>query len=358
MTSSALLSHRLNNQQIVQPAFGRPGDIVAWMGAMQGQDYAGAKWSVALRLPGTTDEVVEQALATRQIVRSWVLRGTLHLLAPDDVRWMIDLIRPRLDSAYALQFKKLELDEKILAKSNAALESVLHGGHQYTREELTAALEANGVRVGDARIGFLLLHAAVSKLICLGARRGKEFTYTLLDEWVPRTRPITRDEALARLCSRYFNSHGPATIRDFAWWSGLTITEAKTGLQMVQKDFTAVTVDGEVYWMAHDTASPGKSAKACLLPGFDEYLLGYTDRSHLFTDARHMPAVFGVKNGLLNATIVLNGRVIGTWKRSFVKKEVQVALHPFSPLSNTQKNAVHAAVNRYGTFAEMPAVPA
>lgn len=358
MTTSALLQHRLNNQQIFHTAFERPGDVVAWMGAMQGQDYAGAKWSVALRLPGATDQDVEQAIADRHIIRSWVLRGTLHLVAPADIRWMTDLIRPRLDGAYAVQFKKLELTEKILDKSNAALETILAGGHQLTRKELATALGEKGVKVGETRMGFLLLHAAACKLVCLGARRGKEFTYTLLDEWIPRTKPIVRDEALAKLCSRYFNSHGPATLRDFAWWSGLTMTEIKTGMQLVQKDFTAETIDGETYWMARDTGPAPKGARAYLLPGFDEYVMGYADRNNLFTDARHMPAVFGVKNGLINPTIVHNGRVIGTWKRTFVKKEVQVALHPFSPLSTTQKNAVHAAVNRYGSFAEMPAVPA
>lgn len=355
MTPFDIARHRLRNQQIVHSSFERPGDVVAWMGAMQGQDYPGAKWSVALRLGNATDSDIEQAINNRGIVRTWALRGTLHLVAPADVRWMLDLLQHRLEKGYAFQYRNLGLDPRTLLKTNALLEKALEGGHQLGRRELAAILEQKGIAHTDVRMGFILLYAATQKLICLGSRKGKEFTYTLLDEWIPGTRPLSHDEALARLTARYFNSHGPATIKDYSWWSGLTLTEARRGLEMVQKDFEAVVSEGQEYWMPRNTEPLRKSTQVQLLPGFDEFVLGYADRSPCLEE-QFNKLVTGSKNGLFSATVVTDGQVRGTWRRDMVKKENVISVQPFTSFTPTQQKAITAAVKRYGTFSKMPAV--
>src|SRR5579859_7689416 len=224
---------RLHNQFLSQQTFEKPGELVQWLGAVQAQDYGAAKWALGLRLHGTTDTMIEQAFAGGEILRTHVMRPTWHFVTPADIRWMLMLTAPRVLAASAYYFRLSELDDALFAKTNAALAEALQGDKQLTRSELALALQQAGIAVGDLlRLTYIIMRAELDGIICSGARRGKQFTYALLDERVPQSRVLDHNEALAEFALRYFTGHGPATLQDFVWWSGLTVADAKAGLEM------------------------------------------------------------------------------------------------------------------------------
>lgn len=195
--------------------------MVAFFGAVHAQDYRGALWGVGQRVAGATEADVERALAERSIVRTWPMRGTLHFVAPDDVRWMLRLLAPRAIARAAGRHRQLGLDAATFAQSRDRLTAVLAGGNQLTRDAIYAELDRSGISTAGQRGIHILAQLAMEGVICFGARRSKQQTFALLDEWVPSSRMLEGDEALAELAARYFASHGPATLADFAWWSGL-----------------------------------------------------------------------------------------------------------------------------------------
>ena len=350
MPDSIILQNRLINQQLAEPLFTKPADLVAWFGAMQAQDYAAAKWAVGLRLPDATDTSIEQAIADKSIIRTWALRGTLHLIAAEDLRWLLTLVRHRLQLICGTHYRKLDLNETVLAKSKIAMERALAGGQQLTRPELKTALDQAGILTHDLRLNFLLGNAAFDGLICFGNRRGKEFTFTLLDEWSPVTNTLERDEALTRLIIRYFTSHGPATLADFVWWSGLTITEAKEGLALAKSALLSEVINGQTYWMASST-SPLRNLPPTvhLLLSFDEYLVAYKDRAAAL-GTLEFSQIVSAGNGIFSPVIVVDGRVVGTWKRTLKKDAVSIETSLFFQLSDEQLQAVSLVSSQYSAF--------
>lgn len=350
MNLSGITWLRLCNQQIVATNFTTPGEVVAWLGAMQAQDYAGAKWSIGLRLPEATDEMIEQAIADKTIVRTWPMRGTLHFVAPEDARWLLALLTPRVIAQTAGRYRQLELDETIFARSKELFTRALQGGKQLTRDEMYQLLERNNISPEGQRGYHILCRAAQDGLICFGPPSGKQQTFTLLEEWAPQAKHLARDEALAELTRRYFTSHGPATVQDLAWWAGLTLTEARIGLEMVKSHFRQETVGGQAYWMSPETpAGAEHSPGLFLLPGFDEYMLGYKDRSAIL-EPIHAQKIVPGNNGIFNPTLVIEGKVVGVWKRTFKKDAVIVTVSPFDTLSETYHPAITTAAERYGKF--------
>jgi len=353
MTLSDLKYLRLHNQLISQQPYANAGDVVAKLGAMQAQDYAAAKWAIGLRLPDATDEDIEEAIAQKTIVRTWALRGTLHFLAAADIHWILSLIAPRLNSLHASHYKRLELDKDILAKSFSTIEKALRNGKQLTRTELAVILNKKGIATNDLRMNFILLRASLDKLICFGERNGKQFTHTLLDEWVPSGKPINKDEALAMLAERYLFSHAPATLRDFVWWSGFPLTEAKIAFAMVDDKFEEKTIGGSVYWLPKKLPDFKKKSSLYLLPAFDEYLLGYAERTAV-VDEKYIRQI-ATNNGIFNPTVVVNGQIEGRWKRTLKKDKVVVEPTIFETISKSNQSALKAASNRFGKFMDMPA---
>src|SRR6185503_5208433 len=244
MTELNITGLRLANQKLSTSTFKSPAEVVSWLGAVQAQDYAGAKWAVALRAPGLTDSDIEQAFTDGKILRTHVMRPTWHFVLPEDIRWMLELTAPRVLAAIAYMDRQLGLDKAIIKRSNAILAKALQGGNQLTRAELGSILQRSRVNTDDLRLGHLLSHAEVDGIICSGGRRGKQFTYALIDERAPRARTLKRDEALAELTRRYFVSHGPATVQDFVWWSGLTTADARNGLEMNKSRLIQETANG------------------------------------------------------------------------------------------------------------------
>jgi hypothetical protein len=354
MTISEIAYFRLCNQQIAGAEFTTPGDVVGWLGAMQAQDYAGAKWSIGLRLPDATDETVEQAIANKTIIRTWPMRGTLHFVAAEDVRWLLELLTPRIVAQSARRHKQLGLDEAIFLQSYKALVKAMQGGQQLTREEAYEALEQAGISTIGQRGYGILQRAGMDKLICFGVRRDKQPTFVLLDEWLPSSKTFAREEALAEVAQRYFTGHGPATIADFMWWTGLPAAEARAGLEMAKPQLISETIEGQTYWLSpHKPTLKPDPDTVYLLPGFDEYLLGYKDRSAVL-EAQYVPYIWP-GGGMFSPTVVLDGRVVGAWKRTFKKNTVVVTVTPFTSLSKAQSQAMSAAVKFYGSFVGLAA---
>jgi hypothetical protein len=356
MTNLDIAHRRLHNQQIAGMRFDKPSEVVASLGAMQAQDYLGALWAIGLRLPNATEADIEQALAERAIVRTWPMRGTLHFVAAADVRWIIELLAPRIIAGSAHRYRQLALDDATFARSRELFANALQGGKQLSREAMFALLEAAQISTAGQRGFHILGRLAQEGLICFGARQGKQQTFVLLDEWAPNAKRLARDEALAELAKRYFTGHGPATLQDFVWWSGLKVSDAKAGLDMVAAQLTEEGMNGQRYWMAQAApASHHISPTAYLLPGFDEYMLGYTDRSAAL-DPQHVQKIQPGKNGMFSSTIVIDGRIVGTWKRTIKKKAVVIAATPFVPPTTAENDAIAAAARRYGEFLGMPVV--
>lgn len=350
-----IVRYRLHNQFLSQPKGTQPNQIVAWLGAVQSQDYAGAKWALALRAKGLTDAAIEQSFAKGEILRTHVMRPTWHFVTPEDIRWMLDLTAPRIKTAMAHMDRQLGLDKTILEKTYAALRKALQGNGQLTRAELAVILRTAGVPVDGYRMGQLMGHAELDQVICSGGRKGKQFTYALLEERAPQSKSLERDESLAELAKCYFRSHGPATLQDFVWWSGLTINDARKGIEFIKSQLECETSDDQSYWFVNAPAESKPFTGAHLLPNYDEYMVGYTDRTSIFheTDADKLDSRGNI---LFQYAILLNGLVVGTWKRTIKKHEVVIKLSPFTTLTNNQNQAILAAAQQYGKFLELPVV--
>ena len=346
---SDVARRRLAAQHVSRPLFGEPREVVAWMGAVQAQDYLGSLWAVGLRLHEAAEASVERALTERRIVRTWPMRGTLHLVAAADVRWMLELLTPRVVASSAGRYRQLGLDEATFARSRKLFAKALGGGRQLTRAALYRALEAAGISTADSRGLNILGRLAQERLICFGAREGKQQTFVLLDEWVPGARSMPREEALAELARRYFKSRGPATVQDFAWWSGLTTRDAAAGVGLVKESLSRESVEGRDYWFSTSTpAAEHDTRTAYLLPAYDEFTVAYRDRSAVLEPSRARRPDSG--GGLLSPTVVIGGKVLGTWKRTLKKGSIEISLDPFRPLQRPDREAAGAAAQRYGAF--------
>ncbi len=355
MTHLNIAQQRLHNQLITRQTFEKAGDVVRWLGAVQAQDYAAAKWALGLRMQNSTDEIIEQAFAVGAILRTHVMRPTWHFVSPADIRWLLALTAPRVNAGNASWYRRLELDDALFIRSNAVLAKALQGGKQLTRAELVSVLQRAGIATDELqRFSYIIMRAELDGIVCSGARRGRQFTYALLDERAPQAMTLDRHEALAEVASRYFTSRGPATLQDFVWWSGLTVADARTGLEMVTTQLMHEVVDGQKYWFS-SSASPSNdlSQTVYLLPNYDEYIVGYTDRSAVF-DASHAQHLDARGNVLFQHTIVLNGLVVGTWKRILKKDEVMLTPSLFTPLTKDETHALAASAERYGEFLNMP----
>lgn len=341
---------RLQQQQISSLRSRKPVEVVAALGAMQAQDYTGALWSIGLRLPDAAERAVEQAFAERTIVRTWPMRGTLHFVAAADVRWMLQLLAPRSISGSAIRARRLELNAAIFARCEKIFVRALQGGRQLTREAMLELLDASKISTASQRGYHILWRLAQEGVIIFATRTGKSHSFALLEEWVPPAKQFDRSAALAELARRYFTSHGPALLSDFTGWSGLKAGDARAGIEGAASDLRRETIDGTDFWLAANAPGPGtKTVGTYLLPGFDEYLLGYKDRSAVL-EARHAPKIVPGSNGMFLPTVVIQGQVMGTWKRVLKEKTVVITTGCFRPLKRSEKQAVEIAAGRYGQF--------
>lgn len=351
MKTFDIARRRLHNQRVGTATRERAADVVRWLGAVQAQDYLGSLWALGLRSHAASEADVERAVADGEIVRTWPFRRTLHYVAAEDVRWMLELSAARTVRRMASAYRQLGLDETTCAKCNRVLARALRDGKQLTRPELAAELNRAGVATDGQRLMHILNRTSLEGLTCYAARRGRQFTFALLDEWAPAAKRLGREEALAELAERYFESRGPATLRDFIWWSGLTTAEARAGLEAAQPRLVREVFDGQTYWLspsATPTPTNPDSPLAHLLPAYDEYTVAYKDRGAVLRTSSASKVDAGAQ--LLNPTVVVDGEVVGTWKRVLKRESVVVTPSLFRKLSRTEKQAVAAAAERYGEF--------
>jgi hypothetical protein len=345
----------LDGLGVAAPGSQRPDDVVRHMLALQGQDYPGVLWSAGLR-SGATEADVTAALATGELLRSWPLRGTLHLVVPEDLRWLLDLTGERVAARYRNNYRDRGLDRQTFDRAQDVLVGALQGGRRRVRQELFAELDAAGIDPAGQRGINILGYLSMMQVLVVGPHDGRQPTYALLEEWVaPGDRP-ERDEALGRLALRYFTSHGPATVRDLAWWSGLTLTEARRGLEIALPSLATLEIGAEPFHLspavldADDGGDGADGDAALLLPGFDEYLLGYTDRSAAIRP-EHEELVLPGKNGMFLATMVWEGEVVGAWRRSPGPRDtVKLEWRTFAPLPRPALAAFERAAETYGDY--------
>jgi hypothetical protein len=347
--AAGIVRRRLAAQRISTTAFAHPEEVVSWLGAVQAQDYLGALWAVGLRVQGACEEDVERAIAERKIVRTWPMRGTLHFVAAGDARWMVELLARKPLAAAAGRFRALGLDERVLKRARDVVIRSLEGGRRLARPDVYRVLERAKIATDGQRGVHVLWHLAHERLICFGPREGKQHTLVLFEEWLPGAKGVPREEALAALASRYFSGHGPATLADFAWWSGLKLADARLAVLAAGEALAMESIGAEPYFYAPSAASPASSrGRAHVLPAFDEFLVGYVDRSAALDAADQNQVNDG--GGILSPTIVYEGRVIGTWKRTLARRELVVSAAPFVALDEAKSRALDRALRRYAQF--------
>ncbi len=344
---------RLSNQLLGGTKKETPGEVVAWLGAVQAQDFAAAKWALGLRLHQATDGAVEKAFNEGAILRTHVMRPTWHFLTPQDIRSVQALCAPRAQAGMAAGYRRLELDGKLLSRCHRVLADALGGGRQLTRSELSARLAEKRIQASGQRLSYILMHAEFEALICSGPRKGRQFTYALVEERVPKAAVLSAEEALAQWTLRYFLSHGPAQAKDFAWWSGLTLQEARRGLEMTAGRLRREAVNGYTYWLSPNTAvDRARKPEALLLSLYDEYTIAYRDRSAQDAE-RRLERLISMGN-TISSVMVLDGRIAGTWKRALGKARVEILARPFRKLQKTETEAFEEAASRYAAFLQLP----
>ena len=340
---------RLAAQQLSSGRLELPVDVVKWLGAIQAQDYAGAKWSVGLRLPGSSDDAVEQAIADNVIVRTWAMRGTLHFVAAEDVHWLLALLAPRIIAKNRRRYRQLELDEQTLARSSALLYGALEGSRQLDRQALRPVLEKEGISTDGQRIFYMLQRASLDGLICQGVAEKNKPAFLRLAPPLAGITPVPREEALARLALRYFTSRGPATLDDFVWWAGLLVADARAGLEAAASKLVRETLAGKTYWLADSMpASPRSAPDLYLLPGFDEYLVSYRNRSAALDEK--YAAAWSRSKAMFSPSIIRRGQVIGLWKRTIKEYLVEITPDLFIDLTAVNIRVLEEAAEAYGRF--------
>jgi hypothetical protein len=357
---SAVAGRRLQSQRLTRTGFRHAADVVAWFGAMQAQEYAHAKWAIGLRMPeGTVDADIQRAFDDGRILRTHVMRPTWHFVAPADIRWLLELTAPRVHRNLASHNRTLELDARTLTRGTGVIERALRDGRYLTRPELGTALHHAGLPMAGPRLANLAMHAELEAVICSGPRRDKKMTYALVAERAPDARRLRRDEALATLASRFLTSHGPATIRDFVWWSGLTTADAKRGLEMIKA--RREDVGDRTYW----SSVSGKAGlvrgglrgamheTAHLLPIYDEYLVAYRDRDAV---PHASPGLRSDSRGsiIFQHALVIAGQVAGAWRPARNARGVQLHVAPLRRLTAANRGALTVAVGRYQRFLNTP----
>lgn len=342
-----IVRRRLAVQRLIGPGLTRASDVVRELVAVQSQDYTGAKWALSQRTGGVVDAEVEAEFTRGALLRTHVLRPTWHFVAPEDLRWMLKLSGPRVNALMAHYDRKLGLTAAVYRRSQAAIEKALAGKH-LTRSELGEALERGKIRSTGQKLGHIMMRAELDGLVTSGPRRGKQFTYALLEERVKPAPAKDRDEALLELTRRYFATRGPATAQDCAWWSGLTVADVKRGIQAAGRALQREEIDGREYWsVERDLPKPTPSAH--LLPNYDEYFIGYKDRSAIGQRFGSVNRVTG-GNALIAHVVCVDGQLVGGWKRVVDKKGVDVALDLVVRLDAPERNRVEAAIKRFRTF--------
>jgi hypothetical protein len=341
---------RLQTQMVSDHRMKKPEDVVEFLVCVQAQDYFGALWALGLRIGNVTEPEMERAFIDGSILRTHILRPTWHFVSPKDIRWIQALTGPRVKQNNSSMGRKLGLDNKLLSKCQKIIAKALSGGNMLTRNELRTVLAKAGIEAADSlRMAYILMEAELDCLIVSGPRRGKQFTYMLLDERAPATKPKKREDALEEFSRRYFATHGPATVHDMSWYSGLTIAECKEGLEMVKDEFEHTEIGGKTFWFAETKPKKPKPNTCYLLPNYDEYGIGYRDRSEIF-ETEYEKKIVARDSTTFMHLIIIDSKLVGTWRRKLRKNEVIIESKRFRAFNATEETAFKKAADDYGRF--------
>jgi hypothetical protein len=349
LESSYIATLRAANQQLTNRKFKTAKEIAGWMGAIQAQDYSMSKWAFGIRLKNSTEASINNEINSGRIIRTHLLRPTWHFVSADDIYWILGLTAPRIRAALKTRDSRLELTEAVYSKSNRIFERSLRDGNHLTREELISELKEAKIDVQENRASHIFMRAELDGLICSGRQKAGKPTFALLGEWVPEQKRTSRQEALKELARRYFTSHGPATIQDFNWWSGLTMSDAKKALEFNKEILISFEFKDQTYWMANTNSEfRSKQGEIFFLPAYDEFLISYRDRSASLTMVDNKKTISD--NGVFYPVILQNGQVTGTWKRTIMKKRVTLTRNTFISATPDQENLYLKGIKRYSDF--------
>jgi hypothetical protein len=316
---------------------------------MQAQEFRIALWSVAQRTDGMDEAGMLEAFNDGSILRTHILRPTWHFVAARDIEWMLALSGPRVDALNASRYGQLELDAKLLARTSKIIAKALSGGEHLTRKELGAGLRRARISIDGQRLAYMVMRAELEGVICSGALRGKQHTYALLDERAPKTKTLTREEALAELARRYFTSHGPATLKDLSRWSSFTLSDCRSGLEAIQSELHREAIGGRTYWFSERSSRlASRRVIADLVQVYDELVMGYSESRDALAGTMSASDVTPWVHAVL-----LDGQVIGNWK-PVRTKDLVVEIVSYRSLNRPEEEALRAAVERYGRFVGAP----
>lgn len=347
---------RLKNQQLISTDFKTPKQLTEWMGAMQAQDYNQAKWAIGVRMPHLKEVQIEDAFNKGEILRTHLMRPTWHFVSSDDIYWMLELTSPQIKSVLNTRHRELGITELLVNNSYITIEEAINSSeHQaLTRDELIDELDHAGIPTSHQLTAHIMLRAEIDGIICSGPLKGKKQTYALLSKRVPHKITLTKEEALAKLCRKYFLSHGPATISDFIWWSALPAQSARRALESIKNDFHSFRLAAETYWYSESAERNEKLADSVyLLPAYDEFLISYKDRSASITAEDHKKAISS--NGIFRPVVLVNGQISGLWKKTLKKDHIVIETEYFRPHHQTEKQQIAEAVDLFGNFVEKKA---
>ncbi len=342
-------SIRAISQQLAHPDFNTPGEIVSWMGAVQAQDYAMSKWAVGIRSQSSTIRDVDMALQKGEILRTHIMRPTWHLVTAEDIRWMLKLSVNRLRNVLVSYSKYLGITEDVYTQTNRLMERILGGNKHLTRQEVMVMLNRLNVKADDTWANCIMMRAEIEGIVCSGIDQKKKQTYALLEERVPPVPDIHKEEALAKLAQRYFQSHSPASAEDFCWWSGLSLTEARQAIKLIESELISGQFEDTKLYI-HETYKGNTQSDSGmhLLPAYDEYLISYKNRTDVLDLEYHRQAFS--TNGIFHPVILYKNRIIGNWKKSIKKGEISIEVSFFEKQVGINKNIILLAGNKYKNF--------
>jgi hypothetical protein len=344
MNNKQIIRNRLFNQHLGNPQWKSAEEAVTHMIAMQSQEYTMAKWAIGLRTAGLTEKEVEKEFNEGKILRTHVMRPTWHFVAPADIRWLLSLTAPRIRAISKYYFRRAGLDSKLLNKTVRVLEKILRDNNFLTRTSIQQQFEKEKITAAGERLSYIMINAELDGIICSGPRQGKQFTYALLEERAAPQKKLSRPEALAQFAERYFASRGPASVNDFAYWSGLTVKDARDGAAALPPSFRELVIDNSGYFLI-EKPIPAKQRSTFLMPDYDEYGMSYKNRDAILNAEMKVEG-----STVFSHWIVINGQIAGTWQR--VEKNKKIAVVPVIPsrLPATAKNAVNKAIKDYCDF--------
>lgn len=350
MDATSIAQMRLINQKLVKTDLTSPVDVVSWMGAIQAQDYTMSRWAVGSRLKTSTDRLITEAVDNGAIIRTHILRPTWHLVTADDIRWMMPLSGPRVRVATRASDKFYGFTDEIVTRNNKTVAAIIEKKGSLTRPQIEAEFNKLGIKTDYFNfMAYVMMCAELDGVVCSGRGDGAKQTYCLFEERVGKLTPLPEDEALEKLARKYFTSHAPATLQDFMWWSGLSTTQARLGMKLIKSDFEVVVADGGEYWVNRSfNGSLEHDSDIHLLPAFDEFIVSYRERRHIFENTDYSKII--TRNGIFKPAITCGGKVLGLWKRLKKKEAIAVETELFSKVNKKDQQNIDRALEAYKLF--------